>query len=154
MILLSERLLCMRSFKVRPMQSVDEAQDLGFLLSIESPQSNLASKRYSQEEKTFAQYVLCLDLIQIRELINKITNIYMLIIFKYLILYNSNLFTNINIITKEQKKKKKTISSIITTWQSLFKISKLMDKDAYMVLYLAKEKQNYSYNSITFKAWK
>ena len=88
------------------MQSVDEAQDLGFLLSIESPQSNLASKRYSQEEKTFAQYVLCLDLIQIRELINKITNIYMLIIFKYLILYNSNLFTNINIIKKEQKKKK------------------------------------------------
>ena len=77
----------------------------------------------------------------------------MLIIFKYLILYNSNLFTNINIITKEQKKKN-TISSIITTWKSLFKISKLMYKDAYMVLYLAKEKQNYSYNSITFKAWK
>ena len=95
----------MRSFKVRAMQSVDEAQDLGFLLSIESPQSNLAYKRKSQEEKTFAQYVLCLDLIQIRELINKITNIYMLIIFKYLIVYNSNLFTkSINIITKNKKK--------------------------------------------------
>ena len=67
MILLSECLLCMRSFKVRPTQSVDEAQDLGFLLSIESPQSNLASKRKSQEEKTFAEYVLRLDLIQMRD---------------------------------------------------------------------------------------